>query len=216
MGRFQRNNPQIFKGRHGPDDAHRWLKGIENIFQVVIYSEEQKVQFVIYMLEEEVEEWWNNARQRMEILGTEITWTVFRASFMQKYFPEYVHRKKEIEFLELKQGNSTVVEYAARFEELVKYCLHYNNLAVEVSKCIKFESGLRLEIKQGVRYLKIRQFPILVNKCRIYDQDTRVKSSFYKSYNEKKGKNQDCGKPYSTPIDKGKHKVSKEKITNGG
>lgn len=47
--------------------------------------------------------------------------------------------KKEIEFLELKQGNSTVAEYAAKFEELVKFCPHYNGAAAEASKCIKFE-----------------------------------------------------------------------------
>lgn len=39
--------------------------------------------------------------------------------------------KKEIEFLELKQGNLTVVEYAAKFEELVKFCSHYNSVIME-------------------------------------------------------------------------------------
>lgn len=71
---------------------------------------------------------------------------------MEKYFPENVSIKKEIEFFELKQGNSTVVEYAAKFEELVKFYLHYNSVVVEGSKCIKFESGFRLEIKQGIDY----------------------------------------------------------------
>ncbi|XP_058746761.1 uncharacterized protein LOC131619712 [Vicia villosa] len=151
----------------------------------------------------------------MEILGATITWTVFRSTFLEKYFPKDARGKKEIEFLELKQWSSTVVEYAARFEELVKYCPHYNNLAAEVSKCIKFENGLRPKIKQGVGYLEIRQFNILVNNCRIYDQDTRVKSSFYKSYNEKKGKNQDHEKPYSTLADKGKQRVSDEKKPSG-
>lgn len=42
--------------------------------------------------------------------------------------------KKEIEFLELKQGNMTVVEYAVKFEELVKFCPHYNGRDVEGSK----------------------------------------------------------------------------------
>ncbi|XP_058746063.1 uncharacterized protein LOC131618932 [Vicia villosa] len=147
----------------------------------------------------------------MEIMGIGITWAVFRAAFLEKYYLEDVRRKKEIEFLKLKQGSSAVVEYTARFEELVKYCLYYNNSSAEVSKCIRFENGPRLEIKQGVGYLEIRQFPILVNKCRIYDQDTRAKYSFYKSYNEKKGKTQDRGKSYSTHADKGKQKVSDEK-----
>ncbi|XP_050896791.1 uncharacterized protein LOC127103587 [Lathyrus oleraceus] len=41
-----------------------------------------------------------------------------------------------------------VTEYDARFEELVKFCQHYNGVVVEGSKCIKFESGLRPKIKQ--------------------------------------------------------------------
>lgn len=60
--------------------------------------------------------------------------------------------KKDIEFLELKQENATIAEYPAKFEELVKFCLHYNSIAIEGSKCIKFDSGLRPEIKQVVGY----------------------------------------------------------------
>lgn len=53
--------------------------------------------------------------------------------------------KKEIEFLEFKLGDLIIVEYAAKFEELMKFCLHYNNIVAEGSKCIKFESMLRRE-----------------------------------------------------------------------
>lgn len=60
--------------------------------------------------------------------------------------------KKEIEFLELKQGNMTVAEYATKFEELVKFCPHYSGAVVEGSKCIKFENGLCPEIKQCIGY----------------------------------------------------------------
>lgn len=42
-----------------------------------------------------------------------------------------------------------VFEYVVKFEELVKFFPHYNNVVAERSKCIKFESGLRLEIKKG-------------------------------------------------------------------
>lgn len=72
---------------------------------------------------------------------------MFRVQFLNKYFPKYVCSKKEIEFLELKQGNMTIVEYAAKFEELVKFCPYNNGVAIEGSKCIKFEGGLHPEIK---------------------------------------------------------------------
>lgn len=55
--------------------------------------------------------------------------------------------KKEIEFLELRQGNMTIAEYTAKFEELVKLYSHYNGATMEGSKFIKFENGPRHEIK---------------------------------------------------------------------
>lgn len=104
--------------------------------------------------------------------GTAITWERFKTDFLEKYFLADVRCKKEIEFLELKQGGMSVAQYASKFEELMKYCSHYNSEAAEESKCIKFESGLRPEIKQGIRYQEIHRFPTLVNKCRIFDEDS--------------------------------------------
>lgn len=56
----------------------------------------------MYMLEEEVDDWWDNMRQRLEAVGDEISWDVFRGEHMEKYFTKDVHGKKEIEFLDLK------------------------------------------------------------------------------------------------------------------
>lgn len=108
------------------------------------------MQFGTHMLAEEAGDGWGNTRQRLEVAGNEITWDVFKGEFLEWYFLEDVHSKKEIEFMELKQGNSIVVEYAAKFNELMKFYPHYNDNAAEVSKCLKFENGLRPEIKQGI------------------------------------------------------------------
>ncbi|XP_050877262.1 uncharacterized protein LOC127081016 [Lathyrus oleraceus] len=150
-------------------------------------TEAQKVQFGTHMLSGEAEDWWDNTRQILEAIGTKITWVVFRKEFLENYFPEDVRGKKEIEFLELKQGNMTVAEYAAKFEALVKFCPHYNRADAETSKCLKFENGLRPEIKQGIGYQQIRKYAELVNKSRIYDEDSRARSAHYKSISEKKG-----------------------------
>jgi len=36
-----------------------------------------------------------------------------------KYYPRDAQRTKELEFLSLKQGNLSVIEYAAKFDELI-------------------------------------------------------------------------------------------------
>ncbi|XP_058762909.1 uncharacterized protein LOC131636300 [Vicia villosa] len=166
------------------------------------------------MLEGEVEDWWDNSRQRMEAAGTAITWVVFWAEFLEKNFPEDARSKREIEFLELKQGNMTVDEYAARFEELVKYCSHYNTNEAMNSKCVKFENGLRPEIKQGIACQKIMNYPELVSRSRIYDNDNRARIAHYKAVNDRKG-NQNRGKSYSVPDAKGKQKAAFGKKPSG-
>ncbi|XP_050918841.1 uncharacterized protein LOC127136305 [Lathyrus oleraceus] len=56
-----------------------------------------------------------------------------------------------------------------------------NEMIVEFSKCIKFENGLCLEIRQ----------------------DSKARSFHYKRLSEKRGKqNMNCGKSYSAPADK--------------
>lgn len=60
------------------------------------YTEEQKVLFGTHMLFEEVEDWWDNACQRLEVTSTEVTLLVFRAQFLEKYSSEDVRSKKEI------------------------------------------------------------------------------------------------------------------------
>ncbi|XP_058767309.1 uncharacterized protein LOC131640984 [Vicia villosa] len=116
------------------------------------YSAAQKIHYGTHMLVGEADEWWVGTRQRFEAIGEGITWVVFTREFLRKYFPEDVWGKKEMEFLELKQGNSSVAVYAAKFVELVKFYPYYSAEMVEFFKCIKFENGLRPEIKRAIRY----------------------------------------------------------------
>ena len=45
-----------------------------------------------------------------------------------------------------------VSEYAIKFKELMKLYPHYNGVVMEGSKCIKFENGMRHEIKKDIDY----------------------------------------------------------------
>ncbi|RHN60028.1 putative nucleotidyltransferase, Ribonuclease H [Medicago truncatula] len=181
---FMKKNPPTFRGRYDPDGAQTWLKEIERIFRVMQCTEDQKVRFGTHQLAEEADDW---------------------REFLRRYFPEDVRGKKEIEFLELKQGNMSVTEYVAKFMELSKFYPHYTAENAEFSRCIKFENGLRPDIKRAIGYQQLRVFQDLVNSCRIYEEDTKA---HYKVVNERKGKGQQSRpKPYSAPADKGKQKM---------
>ncbi|XP_058726800.1 uncharacterized protein LOC131598192 [Vicia villosa] len=122
-----------------------------------------------------------------------------------------------MDFLALKQGNSTITEYAAKFVELVKFYLDYGAKTTEFSKCIKFENGLCLEVKRVIGYQQICRFVELVKKCQIYEEDNITHSAHYKSLNEKRGKlHHNHKKPYDAPADKRKQKVAEGKKTSGG
>ncbi|XP_050916491.1 uncharacterized protein LOC127131619 [Lathyrus oleraceus] len=140
LATFQRENPPVFKGKHDPDAALGWLKEIERIFRVMDCTPAQKVRYGTHMLAVEADDWWLETHERLTVAGEVITWDVFRREFMRKYYPEDVRGKKEIEFLELKQGNMSVTNYAAKFVELSKFYPHYTGVGAEFSKCIKFEN----------------------------------------------------------------------------
>ncbi|RHN45425.1 putative nucleotidyltransferase, Ribonuclease H [Medicago truncatula] len=202
---FMRNHPPTFKGRYDPDGAQTWLKETERIFRVMQCTEVQKVRFGTHQLAEEADDWWVSLLPNLEQDGAAVTWVVFRREFLRRYFPEDVRGKKEIEFLELKQGNMYVTEYAAKFVELAKFYPHYAAETAEFSKCIKFENGLRADIKRAIGYQQIRVFADLVNSCRIYEEDTKA---HYKVVNERKTKGQQSRpKPYSALPDKGKQRM---------
>jgi hypothetical protein len=167
------------------------------------------VVFGTHMLAEEADDWWVSVQPILENGGEVVIWAVFRREFLNRYFPEDVRGKKEIELLELKQGDMSVTEYAAKFMELAKFYSHYTADTAEFSKCIKFENGLHADIKRTIGYQKIRNFSELVSSCRIYEEDTKA---HYKVVNERKGKGQQSRrKPYSVPADKGEQRVNDER-----
>ena len=77
-----------------------------------------------------------------------MTWERLTELLDNKYYPRDVQRMKEREFLSLKQGQMTVMEYAARFNELSRFALHQVN--TEERKMDHFEQGLRGHIKSVI------------------------------------------------------------------
>ncbi|RDX85801.1 hypothetical protein CR513_32949, partial [Mucuna pruriens] len=130
--------------------------------------------------------------------GTQVNWDNFKRLFLEKYFPHDIHNKKQVEFLELKQGDDIVADYVSKFEALVRFCPTYEGAVNEEAKCVKFISGLCPEIKQG-----IARFHELANKCRVYDEDNCARVAHYRSggpiRDQSKHDSSSRSKPYSRP-----------------
>ena len=86
--------------------------------------------------------WWDLVKASRELEA--MTWEEFRELFMGKFFPAFSRHAKAREFLELKQGTMTVLEYVAKFTELARFTDNY--VATDMAKVRKFEDGLKLSI----------------------------------------------------------------------
>ncbi|XP_057760179.1 uncharacterized protein LOC130980527 [Arachis stenosperma] len=83
-----------------------------------------------------------------------------------------VRTAKELELLQLKQGQMFVAEYTNKFEELCQFFRISQGAPKEFAewKCIKYEGGLQSDILSSVGPMEIRIFSELVNKSRVVEE----------------------------------------------
>ena len=79
---------------------------------------------------------------------------------MGKYFPDTTRHAKAQEFLELKQGTMTMIEYVARFTELARFADDY--VVTDMTKVGRFENGLKLSIRGRIVGLHLQDMDSMV------------------------------------------------------
>ena len=79
---------------------------------------------------------------------------------MGKYFPHTARHAKAQEFLELKQGTMTVMDYVAKFTELARFVDDY--VATDMAKVRKFKNGLKLSIRGRIIGLRLQDMDSMV------------------------------------------------------
>ena len=124
--------------------ADHWFRQIEKVLEAMnITSDTTKIRLAMFQLEGESQVWWDWVKTSRDLEA--MTWVEFYELFMGKYFPGTSRYAKAQEFLELKQGAMTAIEYVARFTELA--CFADDYVATDAAKVRRFESGLRLSIR---------------------------------------------------------------------
>ena len=86
--------------------------------------------------------WWNWVKASRDIEA--MTWAEFHELFMVKFFLATARHAKAREFLELRQGTMTIMEYVAKFTKLDRFADDY--VAMDMAKVRRFEDGLKLPI----------------------------------------------------------------------
>ena len=74
-----------------------------------------------------------------------LTWDQLKALMDDQHYPRDIRRAKEQEFLHLKQGKISVMEYAVKFNELSRFTP--NQVTTEEIRMDYFEQVLKGEVK---------------------------------------------------------------------
>ncbi|XP_072093102.1 transposon Tf2-1 polyprotein isoform X3 [Arachis hypogaea] len=175
LATFLKVHPPTFRGTSNPTDADNWIQAMERALQAQQVPEEQWVEFGTYQLQGEAQYWWQGTRRILQPDGAAIPWEVFRTEFYKKYFPNSARNAKELELMQLKQGQMIVAEYTSKFEELCRFSRICQGAPEDFAewKCIKYEGGLRSDILSFVAPMEIRVFSELVNKSRVAEDCVR-------------------------------------------
>ena len=142
---------------------------IENVLEAMeITSDTTRIRLAAFQLEGEAQVWWRWVRtsKALEVM----TWAEFHELFMGKYFPETVRHAKAQEFLELKQGATTVMDYVARFTELARFADDY--VAIVLANVRRFENGLRLSIRARIVGLRLQDMDSMVGTALTIERET--------------------------------------------
>ena len=132
-----------------------------------INSYATRIRLAAFQLEGEAQVWWNWAKTFRDLEA--MTWVEFHDLFMGKYFPDTARHAKAQEFLELKQGTMTVLEYVARFTDLARFSDDY--VDTDMAKVKGFENGLRLSIQGRIVGLLLQDMDSMVGTAMTIERE---------------------------------------------
>ena len=85
------------------------------------FSTSEKVELAIYQLKDVAQAWYVQWRDNRSLRGGRVTWEIFKATFLDQFFPKDRRVEKMVEFINLFQGERTVHEYSFEFINISKY-----------------------------------------------------------------------------------------------
>ena len=176
LQRFRAHHPPTFTGGGDPMVADHWFMQVEKVLEAMeITSYMTRIRLAAFQLEGEAQVWWNWAKTPRDLEA--MRWVEFQELFMGKYFPDIARHTKAQEFLELKQGTMTVIDYVARFTELAHFADEY--VATDMAKVRRFENGLRLSTRGRIVGLRLQDMDSMVGTTLTIEReinDARISS----------------------------------------
>jgi len=142
--RFTSHHPPVYDGTHDPKAFEDWIREMEKLFDALQCPAEWKVGFAVFYLKDKPDLWWATVRERQHKPG--FGWGDFKEIIKDHFYPTSLQKAKGNEFIQLRQGNMSVLEYASKFMELSRFAQAF--VAEERLKMNWFEARLNPTIKE--------------------------------------------------------------------
>jgi hypothetical protein len=142
---FCETRPPLFVKAEDPLEADEWVRVMEQKFGLICCIETQKPLFAAQQLRGPTSNWWGNF-VAIQPTGHQVTWDKFKLAFREHYIQGVLHMKQE-EFMQLKQGGDTVMQYLNKFNHLSQYAIDQVNTDLKKKNCFMRGLNDRLQRK---------------------------------------------------------------------
>jgi hypothetical protein len=142
---FSETRPPLFVKAEDPLEADEWIRVMEQKFRLIRCTETQKPLFAAQQLRGPASTWWGNF-VAIQPAGHQVTWDEFKLAFHEHYIAEGVVHMKQEEFIRLKQGGDTVMQYLNKFNHLSQYAIDQVNTDLKKKNC--FMRGLNDQLQR--------------------------------------------------------------------
>ncbi|XP_056165622.1 uncharacterized protein LOC130137713 [Syzygium oleosum] len=163
VAQFRKAKPPTYDGKSDPLLAERWIRRMERIFRTDRVPNDRKVDFATQCLEGEVEYWWEGTRLALGGRDATISWEDFTKAFNTQFFPRSFQAKMRDDFIHISWGDSIVMDYAGRFNQLSRFAKHY--VDDEELKAEHFQRGLRLNIRSKLAHLELTTYKDVLERA---------------------------------------------------
>ena len=180
-----------YMGEQDAEIAGRWIRKVEKTMIQISIPEGLRVNCASQLLSDRAMTWWETVQLRR---ATEtLTWSDFKTEFENQFYSKYHRKVKEQEFLALRQGDMSVLEYERRFHDLSLFAPHY--VPTEEHMIEKLRDGLRQDLRQGLIALRFKSVRELIEAAQALEACIGESQVGYQSISKKRDGDYFSGRP---------------------
>ena len=130
---YQTLGGKVFKGTESFIEVQAWLRSCERIFKGQNLNDEQKRLLASWQLQGAAAIWWD--AQMANVSENDFSWGKFKEEFEAQFLPTAGKTRMYRDFIDLKQGNMSIVEYENKFNALSCFGPDLINTSSKRTRC---------------------------------------------------------------------------------